>query len=91
MATKTKTAPAVDAPKLTKVQRVARIIELREQAKAMYAEAEALESGLLERMGVGEQVKLPDGRIVQLIDKFADKNLVWAHASVRRFSLEIPK
>ena len=83
--------PAAKMSQQVKSQRVARIIELREQGKAAYAEAEALEAGLLDRMGVGDTVKLPDGRVATMVDKFSDKNIVWCHASCRRFAIEVPK
>jgi len=73
----------------SKAARVARIVELRAQAKACYQEAEAIESGLMDRMSVGDRVNLPDGRVAQLVDNFAEKNIVWCHASSRRFEIKV--
>ena len=69
--------------------RLAKVIELREQARACYQEAEAIEAGLLDKIGVGKQYKLPDGRQVQLVDNFADKNKIWKSVGSTRFEFKI--
>ena len=69
--------------------RLAKIVTLREQARACYQEAGAIEAGLLDKIGVGKRYKLPDGRQVQLVDNFADKNKVWKSAGFTRFEFKI--
>lgn len=70
-----------------------RWLDLKEQAKALYGEADRLEEELITLIGTGALV-LDDGRSVTVADNFIDKHgqaksKAFGICGVRRFELKI--
>lgn len=70
-------------------KRLMRALELRSLVKEMMQEAEAIESGLLDSLTTDVPYKLPDGRMVKLVDNFAVKNQVWKSTAFRQYELKV--
>ena len=64
-------------------------LKARDKAKALYAVADEALSVLAAELKPGDEVRLDDGRVAWLVDPFAEKFVVWAHAGVRRFELKV--
>jgi hypothetical protein len=64
-----------------------RCLEMREQAKSLYAAADELESTVLAKLPVGSLIALTDGRRITVRDNFASKNVVFRPSAVRRFEI----
>lgn len=66
-------------------------------AKQLYARRDEIEQRLLKVLRVGDQIALPDNRVVEVVDNFWDKklqqpkNVCWGHGSVRRFEIDFGK
>lgn len=65
--------------------------KITQRAKKLYAQRDQLEAQIMEKMEVGAQATLPDGRTAEMVDNFADKNLHYGHGPVRRFEVKIGK
>lgn len=71
---------------------IVKAIKLREKAAKLYQQADAIEESLFDQLPVGKPiVTLPDGRVVTLIDVFADGNTAFRSKSFRRFELQVKK
>lgn len=67
---------------------------LKLQVKEIYTEIDELESLLIDSVDLGDEVKLPKGRIGRIVDNFTNKNgdqvnKVFRPAAVKRFEPEI--
>lgn len=61
-----------------------------EAGKKEYKRADALLEEILEKMKVGEEVKVGDrGQRAKLKDNFEDKNTVYRAHGIRRYELEL--
>ncbi len=67
---------------------VTRILRARELGKRHYARADALLNELLTRMEPGAKVELP-GKVVELVDNFAQKNVAFKPCGINRFDLKV--
>lgn len=70
------------------VNRIAEIKDSLEMAKPLYEELDELVLELHDELveeGLGNTLKTEDGRFVELVDNFAEKNTVFRPAVVRRF------
>ena len=66
-------------------------VEALERGKEAYEEADAALSKLHERNDVGTKVPVVGDRKVELVDNFADGNVSWKPAGVRRLDAKIHK
>ena len=69
----------------------AELLDIRARAKQLYEAADALEERLIERLPVGERLRLRDGRIIALIDNFVSSNVAFRPAAVRHFEVRVVK
>lgn len=75
-------------PRLTKDQKhdlVKQMVRARDRAKALYKQADELESQLLDAVRVDETFTMSDGRTVTLVDNFVGGNVAYKAAAVRQF------
>ena len=70
-------------------QKILHIITYRDRAKKAYAKAGTLLNELIREMQIGEQIQLPDMRIVTLEDAFANVNYVYRQTSFTRVDIKI--
>ena len=71
--------------------RMAKILELREEARKLFAEADDIESGLLDVVIIGKAYKLPNGAIAAMSDNFAagkNPNVVWKASMFRHYEVK---
>lgn len=71
------------------VNRIAAIKSQLEAVKPLYEELDELTTDLGEVAEVNQTLATNDGRFVTLIDNFAEKNVVYRPAAVRRFDVEL--
>jgi len=69
------------------VNRIAEVKSSLEAVKPLYDELDELTAELQELAEVNQTLATNDGRFVTLIDNFADKNVVYRPAAVRRFDV----
>lgn len=71
-------------------RKMRRYLAAKDEGKKGYAEADRLLDELAKEIGLNKAVKLDDsGRTGMLIDQFAERNVVFKPAGVRRFDLKI--
>lgn len=74
---------------MNRIGDIKKLISLRERAKALYAQADVLESKLVKSIGVGKVVKLASGDTVCVVDNFRGTNKVFRAAAVKRFEISV--
>src|SRR5579872_556190 len=67
--------------------RVEEHVRLREHAKTCYAKSDQLFELVQDQMEIGQRITLSDGRIYELVDNFAESNVAFRPAAVKRFEL----
>jgi len=71
-------------------KKIRAMLAAKERAKAQYAKADRLLDELVKMAAPGDVIDLGKGKLVKVVDNFADgKNLAWGHGSVRRFDLKV--
>jgi hypothetical protein len=88
-AAKRKSSFAADERTARLQQKILHIITYRDRAKKAYSKSGTLLNELLREMEIGEQIQLPDGRIVTLEDAFANTNYVYRQTSFTRVDIKI--
>jgi len=85
-------APATPVPALDDIYRMAaEYSQIKPQVDALYAKADELRQRVqdgLEGLGIAK-ISLPSGETVEVVDNFANTNVVFRPAAVRRFELVI--
>jgi len=69
-------------------ERVEDYLRALDSGRAAYQEADTIVDELLRAVGVGETIRLDDGREYVLVDQFATTNKVWKPTGVSRYTLE---
>lgn len=65
-------------------------MKLKELGKRSYERADALLAEIVKTANPGDEIPLSaDGRKAVLVDRFAESDLVWAHAAARRYELKV--
>lgn len=80
----TKAKARVDVSKL-----VRRYQKAKASGKRAYARADDLLAQIAESVAPGEEIDLGPGQRAVLIDRFADKIIVWTPCGARRWDLEV--
>jgi hypothetical protein len=67
-----------------------RYLRIHESGKRSYERADGLLASLAAELGDGAEIPLNEtGKKAIIIDRFADKNLVWQPCAARRWELKI--
>jgi predicted nucleotidyltransferase len=66
----------------------AKILRLRDKAKAQWKEADEQLKELLKHAKPGERIAVPGGRVVEVVDNYAEDNIAWKACALHRFDLK---
>lgn len=65
------------------------LLRARDAGKEAYARADELLDQLIHLGGPGAKIPIAGGQLVEIVDNFADRSVVWKPAGVRRFDLKV--
>ncbi len=65
------------------------LLRARDAGKEAYGRADQLLEELLQHAQPGDQISIGGGQVVELVDQFADRSVVWKPAGVRRFDVKV--
>lgn len=68
--------------------KVSRCLRSKELGKKHYARADALMAEIAKEIDPGTPIKL-SGKIVTLVDRFADREIVWTPCAARPYELKV--
>jgi hypothetical protein len=80
--------PKTPGPEHTK--KAQRYLQVHESGKRSYERADGMLAELAAELGAGTEIPLNEtGKKAVIVDRFAEKNLVWQPCAARRYELKI--